>query len=352
MVRSVRDYGIFLLDAGGHIISWNAGAERIKGYRAEEIIGRHFSTFYPPEDIATDKPGRELRIAAAEGRLEDEGWRVRKDGTRFWANVVITALYDDQGVLCGFGKVTRDLTERRNAERALSERRMLLAHLVQAQEAERRRIAWDVHDDSIQSMLAVAMRLRTLAEDLPPQYAAAVRELDAAVDTSIDRLRRTISRLRPPGIDEQGLDAALGGHLAGVCAEWGLRHRYEFRLADEPPPETSVTIFRIVQEALMNVHKHAEAREVHLTVVPADGGVLTVVRDDGHGRPVDQRPQGEQQHFGLIEMRERAETAGGWWTLHSRPGRGTAVEFWLPLPPATGKHGQGEPDAGAAPLGG
>ncbi len=116
MVEAVQDYAILMLDAEGRITTWNAGAQRIKGYRAEEIIGQHFSVFYTPEDVTAGKPERELEIAAAVGRLEDEGWRVRKDGTRFWANVVITALRDSDGTLQGFGKITRDLTERRAGE--------------------------------------------------------------------------------------------------------------------------------------------------------------------------------------------------------------------------------------------
>jgi PAS domain S-box-containing protein len=113
-VDSVRDYAIFALDATGHVLSWNAGAERFKGYKANEIIGKHFSIFYPMEDRW--KPPRELEIATQTGRFEEEGWRVRKDGSRFWASVVITALRDERGTLVGFAKVTRDLTERRQAE--------------------------------------------------------------------------------------------------------------------------------------------------------------------------------------------------------------------------------------------
>jgi PAS domain S-box-containing protein len=116
LVESLRDYAIIMLDSQGKVISWNPAAGRLKGWRAEEIIGQHFSKFYPTEDVANGKTEMELRVAAQEGRFEDEGWRVRKDGSRFWANVVITALKDRQGRLRGFGKVTRDLTERRNAE--------------------------------------------------------------------------------------------------------------------------------------------------------------------------------------------------------------------------------------------
>ncbi len=116
LVESVRDYAIFLLDPAGRVASWNAGAERIKGYAAGEIIGRHFSAFYPEADIRGGKCEMELENAGRDGRFEDEGWRVRKDGTQFWANVVITALRNDTGRLIGFAKVTRDLTERRRAE--------------------------------------------------------------------------------------------------------------------------------------------------------------------------------------------------------------------------------------------
>ena len=118
-IESVRDYALLMLDPTGRIISWNAGAEAIKGYKADEIIGRHFSTFYPPEAIKSGLPAHELNVAGREGRFEDEGWRIRKDGSRFWANVVITALRGSDGSLIGYAKVTRDLTERRRHEESL-----------------------------------------------------------------------------------------------------------------------------------------------------------------------------------------------------------------------------------------
>ena len=119
LVEGTRDYAIFLLDLEGRVRSWNAGAQRIKGYAAGDILGQHFSRFYPPEAVARRWPQHELAMAREQGRFEDEGWRVRKDGSRFWANVVITALRDDGGAVCGFSKITRDLTERRRAEESL-----------------------------------------------------------------------------------------------------------------------------------------------------------------------------------------------------------------------------------------
>jgi PAS domain S-box-containing protein len=132
LVESVRDYAIFALDTTGHVLSWNPGAERFKGYKAHEIIGKHFSVFYPEEDKA--KPAHELEVAAIEGRFEDEGWRLRKDGTRFWANVVITALRNERGQLVGYAKVTRDLTERKAAE---DRERESVRRAAQSEEASR-----------------------------------------------------------------------------------------------------------------------------------------------------------------------------------------------------------------------
>jgi PAS domain S-box-containing protein len=334
LVQSVVDYGIFMLDPRGNIASWNIGAERIKGYRADEIIGKHFSIFYPPED--TGKPEKEMEIARRDGRLEDEGWRLRKDGTRFWANVVITALYDDTGRLRGFGKVTRDLTERRNAELRLSKRQRLVAHLVEAQETERRRIAWDVHDDSVQAMIAIGMRLQMLADEVPAEVAQALRELEENVDSTVNRLRHLVFRLRPPGIDQHGLVEALTSYTSVVLRDGERRLVLRHDLDHEPPAEVAITIFRICQEAITNVLKHADAKTIHVTLSTVDEGVLVRIADDGNGfepTAVD-RTRG-REHFGLIEMRERAETAGGWWTVVSGP-EGTTVEFWLPAIASSG----------------
>src|SRR3989442_9552085 len=119
LIEGVQDVAIFMLDGAGRVSTWNSEAERIKGYRAEQIVGQHFSRFYPPEPVAEGKPARLLAIAARDGREEDEGWRVRKDGARFWAEVMITALRDSQGGVIGFAKGARDLTARQEAQDAL-----------------------------------------------------------------------------------------------------------------------------------------------------------------------------------------------------------------------------------------
>src|SRR3954468_4169305 len=119
LVEPQPDYHLFLRDESGHVVTWNGGARRLKGYEADEIVGRHFSTFYPPEQVEDGLPDRILESARVNGRHEAEGWRVRKDGSRFWADVVVTALRDETGTLVGFGKVTRDLTSRQLASEQL-----------------------------------------------------------------------------------------------------------------------------------------------------------------------------------------------------------------------------------------
>src|SRR5260221_2225615 len=170
LVESVEDYAIFMLSEDGIVATWNRGAERIKGYRADEIIGRHFSTFYCPEDTA--KCDVELSIAREVGKVEDEGYRVRKDGSVFWASIVITALRDDRGKLMGFAKVTRDLTERKRAE----EERLLLAQQTTARQVAERalhRLA------RLQSVLAAIVLARTPEELATVIVRKSIEALDA-----------------------------------------------------------------------------------------------------------------------------------------------------------------------------
>src|SRR5258706_2444771 len=187
LVASVQEYAIFLLDTSGRVSTWNAGAHRIKGYDAREIIGKHFSTFYTEEDLRSHKPERELEIARTEGMVEDEGWRVRKDGTRFWANVVITAIHDESGQLRGFAKVTRDISDRKRAEEtqyALLEQREAR---LQAEEERRHaeasfRVSQEANRAKDEFLMTLSHELRTpmtailgwsrLLPTLPPGEAA------------------------------------------------------------------------------------------------------------------------------------------------------------------------------------
>ena len=176
LVDQVTDYAIFALDTDGRVRTWNQGAARLKGYTAAEIVGRHFSVFYPPEGLADGKPDRALARAAAEGHYEDEGWRIRKDGSRFWANVVITRLVNPDGTLRGFVKVTRDLTERRQA----AEDRMRLEHY-----RENERHALELNDDVVQGLALAKMALEL------DQLEEAVR----AIETTLTASKRIVTEL-------------------------------------------------------------------------------------------------------------------------------------------------------------
>ena len=185
LVESVKDYAIFALDPNGYVVSWNPGAQRFKGYTAPEIIGKHFSVFYPAEDLAARKPQIELEIAAEVGRLEDEGWRIRKDGTRFWANVVITALRGPDGELVGFAKVTRDLTQRRAAElQAVEDARRIAAE-------EALRIAAELRSTELADLLD---RTRRQAEEIERRR----NEADVANRTKTEFLAAMSHELRTP----------------------------------------------------------------------------------------------------------------------------------------------------------
>jgi PAS domain S-box-containing protein len=220
LVASVVDYAIFLLDPAGHIMSWNEGAARIKGYTPDEIIGNHFSIFYPPHDIRRGKPEYELRVAADEGRWEDEDWRVRKDGSRFWANVVITALRDESGTLVGFAKVTRDLTERRQAE---EERRQLLTlereSRARAEASLERLSAIQRVTEATLSHLSIDSLLNTLLDRI-----AEVLAVDTVAILLMNQEEQVLEARAAKGIEEEvdrGVRLPLGYGFAGRIVSEG-----------------------------------------------------------------------------------------------------------------------------------
>ena len=591
LVSSVTDYAIYLLDGAGRVTSWNPGAERIKGYRADEIIGRHFSQFYVPEDRARGVPEAALACARRDGRFEGEGWRLRKDGSRFWALAVIDAVRDDAGELVGFAKTTRDIserrvmearlreseerlraftshspalmcmkdrdgryrfvndrfleryslrldqvlgrtdaelfprrqalaaaahdaavlargeplqyeeraaasegqrvslvskfpvfdaagavvavgvvandiTDRRLTEQALREQRTLLAEaqkvagmgswewdpdtgrvswsselyrilgvlpqdlppsfenylervhpedrqqsgamvaralmdsrgfsmlerivrpggevrylrsqgevvrnergkpikilvacvditeqrhseaalrqaaqdlhgltrrLVQAEEAERRRLARELHDRVGQSLSALSINLDIVSRESHALTPALRQRLDDSlglVDSTLQSIENVMAELRPPLLDEYGLGAALGWHAEEFARRTGVR----VTVADRNPaesknarPEAAVALFRIAQEALNNVLKHAKATNARLEVSATDEELILHVEDDGQGFELASARRGR---WGMTTMRERAEAAGGQLHIASSPGEGTRIHARVPL---------------------
>jgi PAS domain S-box-containing protein len=336
LIDAVHDYAIFMLDPSGNVTSWNPGAQRAKGYAPAEIVGRHFSVFYTREDIATDKPAQLLAAAALHGHVEDEGWRVRKDGSRFWANVVITAVPDETGALLGFAKITRDLSERRRLEE-LEHAAAASALVHQARENEQKRIARELHDDLGQQVAALKMALALHETELVQHVPAetrerlgSIRELTNQIDAMATSVRRVAADLRPPVLDDLGLGAALEWMTDDFEHRYGVAARCEIldmalRLSDA----AAMSLYRVAQEALTNVARHAKANSVLVRLSAGDGHCHLLIQDDGLGFAEDVPPRVDA--FGLLDMRERILQLGGVLSIESVPGVGVTITATVPL---------------------
>jgi len=336
VVQAIKDYAIFMLDPEGHILTWNEGAERLKGYRPDEIIGRSFSVFYPPEDAAAGKPRRLLQAAIAEGRVEDEGWRVRKDGSRFWADVVITALRDEAGNLRGFAKVTRDMTERRKSEEAV---RQLSGRLLRLQDEERRRMARELHDSTAQTLSALTLNLALVKQRAGSFFdAKASKSFEEALhlaDQASREIRTFSYLLHPPMLDEAGLPYALRWYVDGFVDRTKIQVDLEASQdLGRLPSDVETALFRIVQECLTNIHRHSGSRTARIEVRREDHQVSLEVTDEGKGLPAGLFQEGNGRPaalgVGIRGMHERVRQLGGWIEVkNGQPG--TIVKVALPL---------------------
>ncbi len=354
LVESVKDYAIFLLDPSGRVATWNQGAERIKGYKAHEIIGKHFSHFYPKDAQESKWPQRELEIAAKEGRFADEGLRIRKDGSSFWAHVVITALRDDSGNLRGFSKVTRDLTERRALEertRQLNkelrgrvtelletqrqvelrtlELRRLSSELMRVQDEERRRMARTLHDDLGQELTALKIELDVLQQADGDGSVSRATEL---AESALRKVRNMSYLLHPPLLDESGLLPALHWYFEGLQSRGQLRISFEYRpvLFTRMPCEIENAIFRIIQESLTNVYRHSDSQDARIDLTQEPDTVTVRIRDFGKGFPDFRSGVSHPLGVGISGMRERVTQLKGDFGI-SRVEPGTLVRATLPL---------------------
>jgi PAS domain S-box-containing protein len=340
----VQDYGIFMLDPQGHIISWNRGAERIKGYTAKEIIGKHFSCFYPA-DVRDTTPGYELEVAAKVGRFEDEGWRLRNDGSRFWANVVITAIRDDSGQLVGFGKVTRDLTDRMLDRRALEESqsklreserslRELSLHLLRSQDEERRHIGREMHDSLGQYLSVLKLKLESMT--VPEDSAREIRSCVQILESCLTEVRTVSYLLYPPMLEEMGLRSAVPWYLNGFTKRSGIKTHFEipeeFRRFGR---DAELVLFRVLQEALTNVQRHSGSADAEIRVCARGDSVVLEVQDYGKGLPSVLFEQSGQDWLGSVGvglrgMSERLRQLGGSLDVSSKSS-GTLVRATVPL---------------------
>ncbi|OBR52906.1 PAS domain S-box protein [Paraburkholderia tropica] len=336
LIDAVHDYAIFMLDRSGNVASWNPGAQRTKGYSPGEIIGRHFSVFYTEEDALAGKPARLLAAARDCGRAEDEGWRIRKDGSRFWANVVITAVRDEGGDLVGYAKITRDLTDSRRLKEL--ERFAADSALVQsAREDEKKRIARELHDDLGQRISALKMTLAMHEADISKYLAAnvsdrmsGIRELATQLDAMATAMRRIAADLRPPMLDDLGLEAALEWMTENFKVHYGIPVQCEID-ADQLHLNdlAAISLFRVVQEALTNIARHAKASHVAVTLSTHEKECDLRICDDGVGIPAESELRPDA--FGMRGMRERIAQLGGRLSVVSGPGQGVTVVAKVPL---------------------
>ena len=357
LVEGVTDYAIYMLDPAGIVSNWNAGAQRIKGYGPDEIVGQHFSIFYTEEDRSRGEPARSLAIAEREGRFEAEAWRQRRDGSRFWANVVIDAIRDPAGGLVGFAKITRDITERREAQLALERTREALAHS-QKIEAIGKLTGGVAHD--FNNLLTVVLgSLDLLRRYLPGDDPRITRLLDNALQGAqrgASLTQRMLAFARRQELDLRPVDL--------VELTRGMRDLLQRSLGPQIVIETRFP--RSLDNVTVDPHQ-LETALLNLAVNARDampaGGILTIaarneatvgdaslrpgryvrltLRDTGEGMDADTLMRATEPFFttkgtgkgtglGLSMVHGMVEQLGGQLILHSKPGEGTTAELWLP----------------------
>jgi PAS domain S-box-containing protein len=367
LVESVRDYAIIRLDVDGRVASWNPGAENIKGYTAAEIVGRHYSAFYPEEDTRAGVPERQLEVAAAEGRLELSGWRLRKDGSRFWADVVITALRDDGGELYGFGKLTRDVTEKHNNRVALERRTEELA--AARDDAVRARVAAETATFAKSSFLAtMSHEIRTPLSGLvgmtellmDTDLSTEQREFAQTIQTSADSLLGIIGEILDLSRIEAGrMEVAVDEFdvkqlaldcarlLSGSAQAKGIDLNVEGAAEAAPVVADAGRSRQVLVNLVGNAIKFTNDGHVTITIGPADDAAMTEIRvaDTGIGIAPDLLPRVftafEQADpadthsyggsgLGLAITKELVELMGGTISVTSTQGLGSTFSFVLP----------------------
>ena len=354
-VECVKDTAIFMLDAQGNVLNWNAGAERLKGYRAEEIIGKHFSCFYPEEDRAGDKPAEDLIKAATEKQVKSVGWRVRKDGSRFWAEVIITALHDGNGNLQGFSKVTRDITEHKLAEEEIERLHTDLA--ARANELEGANIEleafnYSVSHDLRKPLTAINSYCQVVQElcgnkldDKCKGYIGEIYEgtlrMNRLIDTLLDFSRVSRVELRHERVDlsKMAKEVALGLKVSGP------ERQVTFRIAAGITADGDAALLRVVLDNLIgNAWKYTGSREetvIEFGVMEVEGKPAFFVRDNGPGFdtahadklfiPFERLPgtNVEGHGIGLATVERIVKRHGGRVWAESKPDEGATFFFTL-----------------------
>lgn len=329
IMESVEDYAIITIEIDGVINGWNTGAENLFGWTAAEAVGQPEEIIFTPEDRAKGAPKLELQIALQNGSAEDERWHIRRDGSRFFASGIMT--YMKGGERTGFVKIARDQTERLRVEIALQEKETL-RRLVGALEDERRRIARDIHDHFGQQLTALRMKLDAVKRNCKEREIC--NEIDQ-VQTIAQRLDADVDfiawELRPSTLDDLGLRATLSNFVR----EWSLHTKInaDFHASgigkETLEAEIETNLYRIAQEALNNIYKHAAAETVSVLLERRGGSIKLIIEDDGKGFKVDDKKL-SGRGLGLGGMRERAKLCGGTLEIESTRGQGTTVFARVP----------------------
>jgi len=375
LVQSVTDYAIYMLDPTGRIISWNAGAHRIKGYSAEEIIGEHFSRFYREEDRLAGDPQRALATAAREGRFEKEGWRVRKDGTKFWAHVVVDPIRDERGEVIAFAKITRDMTDKKQAQAALERAREAL---FQAQKMEALgQLTGGIAHDFNNLLMAVLGSLELVKKRMPhdPRTSPLVENAIKGAERGAALTQRMLAFARRQSLAPQAVDvpALVRGMADLLLRTLGPRIEIESHFPAMLAP--ALTDAHQLELALLNLAVNARdampeggtitisGREVAVTSsergLAAGRYVCITVADEGEGMDAATLARAAEPFFttkgvgkgtglGLSMVHGLAEQSGGRLVLASRKGEGTTAELWLPVASADAPHGRAAPDEAPA----
>ncbi|MGO7590846.1 PAS domain S-box protein [Rhizobium leguminosarum] len=358
LVQGVSDYAIYMLDPDGNVSSWNFGAERIKGYRPQEIIGRHFSTFYTSEDRAAGVPETALGIARAEGRFEREGWRVRKDGTRFWASVVIDVIRDDEGDVLGFAKITRDITEKMETQRALEQAR---EELFQSQKMEAiGQLTGGIAHDFNNLLMAVLGSLEILKKRMPQDLS-----LTSLVDNAMQGAQRgaaltqrmlAFSRRQELHIEPIDVSGLVRGMMDMLSRSLGpltvIETSFPVRLPTilTDPNQLEMAILNLVVNARdampsggrILLRASEESMPSGKGPLPPGRYVRIAVIDEGEGmdaKTVEQaitpffttKGVGKGTGLGLSMVQGLASQSGGRLILKSSLGEGTTAELWFPV---------------------
>ncbi|WP_128543156.1 sensor histidine kinase [Larkinella soli] len=371
LVEEVKDYGIFMMDTGGYITSWNEGARRINGYEAHEIIGRHFSTFYTEEDLKDGKPARELKIARETGKYEEEGWRLRKDGSLFWASIVITAVNNAERELVGFSKVTRNLTDRKEAEdilKASEERYRIMTEELKLANQELRNFAYvashdlqeplrkiqafgdvlqtqfapslgDAGNDLVRRMQSAARRMQSLVQDLLA-YSRLNNEVTYVEKVSLNQLVAQILGDLEVVIQEKEAEIRVDSLPDIPGSEPQLRQMFQNLLSNalkfshmDRPPRIRVSSRTV---PLTQVPKSIRLRRIHWVAIEvADNGIGFEEKYRDRIFQMFQRLHGRSQYtgtgIGLAICKKVAENHGGTIVAESTPGEGSTFTVYMPV---------------------